>query len=149
MNKCIGCGSILQSNDKNELGYRNNINNNLCERCFRIKHYNDYKLVSKSNDDYINILKSINKDDLVVLVVDLFSIPKNLNDISKYIDNDILLVLTKRDLLPLSVYDENLKEYFNKYNLNIKDTIIISSMNNYNFDLLLDKINYYNQINLI
>lgn len=147
MNKCLGCGSVLQTEDTNGIGYTKDINNNLCERCFRIKHYNDYKLVSKSNEDYIDILRSINKDSLVVLVVDLFSIPKKLNEISKYIDNDILLVLTKRDILPLSVYDENLIKYFSQYNLNIVDTIIISSMKNYNFDLLLDKINYYKKDN--
>ena len=55
MNKCIGCGSILQSDDNNKIGYTTNINNRLCERCFKIKNYNDYKLVSKSNNDYINI----------------------------------------------------------------------------------------------
>lgn len=143
MNKCLGCGSVLQTEDINSIGYTKDINNDLCERCFRIKHYNDYKLISKSNDDYIDILKSINRNSLVVLVVDLFSIPKQLNEISKYIDNDILLVLTKRDILPLSVYDENLINYFKQYSLNIIDTLIISSIKNYNFDLLLEKINNY------
>lgn len=144
MNKCVGCGSILQTDNKEEIGYTININNSLCERCFRIKNYNDYKLVSKSNNDYIDILKNIgNTNSLVVLVVDLFNIPKDLDIISKYITNNILLVLTKRDLIPMSVYDVNLINYFSRYNLNIIDSIIISSMKNYNFDLLLDKINSY------
>lgn len=144
MNKCIGCGSVLQSEDSNIQGYTKNINNELCERCFRIKNYSDYKLISKDNKEFIQILSNIGKkDDLVVLVVDIFNIPKNLEDISKYIKNDILLVLTKRDILPLSVYDVNLVNYFKNYKLNIKDTIIISSIKNYNFDLLLDKIREY------
>ena len=144
MNKCIGCGSILQDIDELGEGYTRNINNELCERCFRIKNYSDYKLISKDNNDFIDILSNIGKkDDLVVLVVDIFNIPKNLDYISKYINNNILLVLTKRDILPLSVYDVNLIKYFNRYKLNIVDTVIISSMKNYNFDLLLDKINQY------
>ena len=144
MNKCIGCGSILQDIDSNKEGYTRNINNELCERCFRIKNYSDYKLISKDNNEFIDILSNIGKkDDLVVLVVDIFNIPKNLDYISKYINNKILLVLTKRDILPLSVYDVNLTNYFNRYKLNIVDTVIISSMKNYNFDLLLDKINQY------
>jgi len=144
MNKCIGCGSILQDIDELGEGYTRNINNELCERCFRIKNYSDYKLISKDNNDFIDILSNIGKkDDLVVLVVDIFNIPKNLDYISKYINNNILLVLTKRDILPLSVYDVNLINYFNRYKLNIVDTVIISSMKNYNFDLLLDKINQY------
>ena len=140
MNKCVGCGSILQTDDNNKEGYTKNINNSLCERCFRIKHYNDYKLISKDNNDFINILVNINKKDLVVLVVDLFNIPKELDILNKYLNNNILLVLTKRDILPLSVYDVNLINYFDKYNLNIVDKLIISSNKNYNFDILLDKI---------
>ena len=43
MNKCIGCGSILQDTDKNKDGYVLDINNKLCQRCFRIRYYNEYK----------------------------------------------------------------------------------------------------------
>lgn len=144
MFKCNGCGVILQDKDKNGLGYTVNLNNKLCERCFRIRNYNDYKFVIKDNDDFINILKNINtNNDLVVLVVDLFNINKNIEDISKYLNNDILLVLTKRDILPKSCYDKKLLEYFNNYNLNIVDSVIISSIKNYNFDELYNKINIY------
>ena len=149
MNKCIGCGSVLQLDDEHKEGYTRNINNKLCERCFRIKHYSEYKLISKSNEDYISILNNIEKDSLIVLVVDLFNIPKDLEQINKYIKNDILLVLTKRDLLPLSVYDVNLINYFKNYNLNIIDTLIISSIKNYNFDILLEKIKYYKKNNRV
>ena len=148
MFKCNGCGVILQDKDKNELGYTVNLNNELCERCFRIRNYNDYKFVIKDNNDFINILKNINtNNDLVVLVVDLFNINKNIEDISKYLNNDILLVLTKRDILPKSCYDKKLLEYFNNYNLNIVDSVIISSIKNYNFDELYSKINNYKKSN--
>lgn len=144
MSKCYGCGVELQNITNDKIGYTSNLNNNLCERCFRIRNYNEYKTVIKDNNDYINILKEINKtDDLVVLVVDLFNINKNIEDISKYITNNILLVLTKRDLLPKSCYDEKFKEYFKNYNLNIIDSVIISSLKNYNFDELYNKINSY------
>ncbi len=141
--KCKGCGVTLQT-EHDGLGYTKNINNELCERCFRIRNYNDYKLVNKSNDDYINILKKIGTtNSLVILVIDLFNIPKTLEDIEKYISNDILLVLSKRDILPLSVYDENILNYFNKYNLNIVDKLIISSNKNMHFDELMSKIKKY------
>ena len=144
MSKCIGCGVNLQTNNKDILGYTTNLDNKLCERCFRIRNYNDYKFVIKDNNDYINILKEINKtNDLVVLVVDLFNISKYLNDISKYINNNILLVLTKRDILPKSCYDEKFKEYFKNYDLNILDVLVVSSNKNYNIDVLYDKINNY------
>ena len=130
MNKCIGCGELT--------------NQELCERCFRIKNYNDYKVVSKTNNDFIPILKSINNNDLVILVVDLF----NIGDLSlfrKYLKNDILLVLTKRDLLPKSLYEEKLLNY--DYKIDYVDKIIISSEKNYNYDLLFEKINKYKKSN--
>ena len=143
MNKCIGCGAVLQSNDVSKEGYIKN-NGNLCERCFRIKHYNEYKQVSKTNEDFIPILKDINNTkDLVVLVLDLFNLPENLDIITNNINNPILLVLTKRDILPKSIYDENIFKYIDNYKLNYVDKIIISSIKNYNFDLLLEKINKY------
>lgn len=141
MNKCIGCGAVLNS-IKNKEGYTTNINGDLCERCFRIRHYNEYKFVVKNDLDYINILKNINKDDLVVLVVDLLNINNKLNDIGKILSNNILLVLTKYDLLP-SNNEMKFKDFFNNYNLNIIDTVIISSNINYNFDLLYSKIKEY------
>lgn len=144
MSKCIGCGVNLQTINNGDLGYTTNFNNKLCERCFRIRNYNDYKFVLKDNKDYINILKDINKtNDLVVLVVDLFNISKNLSDISKYINNKVLLVLTKRDILPKSCYDEKFIKYFKELNLNIIDSVVISSNKNYNLDKLYNKINDY------
>lgn len=128
MSKCIGCGDLIE--DKT-----------LCERCFRIKHYNDYKQIDKTNDDFVPILNDINDtNDLVVLVVDLFNI-KNLDLIKKYINNDILLILTKRDILPKSVYEEKLLNY--DYGVNVVDKIIISSNKNYQFDELFSLINKY------
>jgi len=126
MNKCIGCGDLSEKE--------------LCERCFRIKNYNDYKVVVKDNSNFIPILKQINEtNDLVVLVVDLFNI-KDLSDITKYIKNDILLVLTKRDILP-NVYEEKLLNF--NYNIKCVDKIVISSNKNYQLDELLEKINKY------
>lgn len=150
MNKCFGCGVLLQSDDINGIGYIKNISNsnNLCERCFRIKNYGEYKLVVKDNSDYIKILKDINKtDDLILLVVDIFNISESLNLIRKYVNNEMILVVTKRDLLPRNINDWKLLEYFDKYNLNLKDKIIISSNKNYNFDELYNMINNYKKSN--
>lgn len=150
MCKCIGCGAKLQSVSVNDIGYTSHIEKKLCERCFRIRNYNEYRFVIGDNDNYIKTLKKIGKtDDLIILVVDLFNISNSLNEIGKYLNNNILLVLTKRDLLPKSCYDLKLKSYFDRYNLNILDTIIISSVKNYNFDLLYEKINQYKKSNRV
>ena len=142
MSKCTGCGVILQNTNKKDLGYTSNLENTLCERCFRIRNYNEYSKVLKDNEDYINILKNINSKDLIILVVDLFNFC-DLNEIGKYLNNDILLVLTKRDLLPKSCYNEKILNYFDSFNLNIKDKVIVSSKKNYNMDLVFKKINEF------
>ncbi len=133
MNKCYGCGILTEEN--------------LCERCFRIRNYNDYQVINKTNDEYEDILKRIGKTkELVVLVVDLFNIEEAKN-ICQYLNNDILLVLTKRDIFPKSVYEEKLLQY--NYGIDCIDKIIISSKKNYNFDDLFDKINNYKKSKIV
>ncbi len=139
MNKCLGCGSFLQTECKDKEGYIREENETLCERCFRIQHYNEYKIVSKGNEEYLSILKRINEtNDLVVLVVDIFNM--DVSFFRKYLENPILLVLTKRDLLK-DVYEEALLQYIELDN--IVDRVMISSKKNYHFDLLFQKIEKY------
>ena len=73
MNKCHGCGIVLQNEDINKLGFTKNINSDLCERCFRIKHYNDYKRVIKDNETAIPrisyIYIKINKPNVATISV--------------------------------------------------------------------------------
>jgi len=138
MSKCRGCGVLLQSNDENNIGYTNNKDSNYCLRCFRIKNYNEYKLVDIDNKEYEKIINSIEESNLVVLVIDILNIGNILSTLK--IKNNILLVITKYDLLP--IYEEKIKKYLDT-KLNIIDTVIISSKNNYNFDLLYNKLNKY------
>lgn len=144
MKKCNGCGTFLQVSNPILEGYTNNLDNNLCERCFRIRNYNEYKIVEKNNIDFINILKNI-KNELVILIVDLFNIPQDLSEITKYIEGDILLVLTKKDIFSYKMKDEKFLEY--NYGINYIDSLVVSSNKNYNFDLLNEKINKYKKSN--
>ena len=100
--------------------------------------------MAKTNQDFLPILKKIGKTtDLVILVVDLLNINDQLDEIKQYIKNPVLLVLTKRDILPLSVSDEKLKQVSKKIPMNIVDTILISSYKNTNLDELMEKIYTY------
>ncbi|MDD3241528.1 MAG: 50S ribosome-binding GTPase [Bacilli bacterium] len=142
--KCNGCGVSLQEDNITLEGYTTSIDNDLCQRCFRIKNYGEYQTVAKSNDEYIPILRSINDTkDLVIQVVDLLNIDKDLSEIRNYINNKILLVLNKRDVLPKSVKDEKIIEYFKNLGLNYEDIVVISTLKNYNIDLLLRTIKKY------
>ena len=140
MIKCMGCGALLQNTEPSKEGYVKDLTKQLCERCFKIRHYNDYKPVNKENDYYLNIVKEIEKtNDLVVLVTDFL----NLDSISEInIKNPMILVVSKRDIIP-TFLDENKLLAKIKTNSNVIDEIIISSKNNYNLDNLFKKINKY------
>ena len=74
MTKCLGCGAILQNTDKDKEGYVKDLNKTLCERCFRIRNYSEYKFTNKDNEYYLSILKKIEEtNDLVVLVTDFLN----------------------------------------------------------------------------
>ena len=145
--KCSGCGVFMQFSDSSKEGYVREENfekSSICERCFKLKHYGEYSIVEKANEHFIDILKKINsKNDLVIYVMDIFNLGKDLNLISKYIDNEVLLVLTKRDILPKSVNDNKIIEWLRNYNINCVDTVIVSSKKNYKIDDLYNKINKY------
>lgn len=141
MNKrCVGCGCILQDNDINRDGYVLDINDDICQRCFRIKYYNEYKVTSRNNSDYINIINSIENDDLVVYVTSLLDLRLDFIDSFK----NVIIVLTKRDILPKSVKDYKLINYI-KERYSCLDIEVISSIKNYNLDSLYDKIIKYNK----
>ena len=147
MKKCIGCGIELQNENILNLGYTPNLDNDLCTRCFRVKNYGETSTIDKNNDDYVEILKNISKtNDLVLYIVDILNIKENLDDIKEYLKNNIILVLNKRDVLPKSVKDEKIINYL-KERYNFLDIIVVSSINNYNLDLLMNKIYKYKNSN--
>lgn len=140
MNKCLGCGAILQKDDISKEGYTTDLNKKYCKRCFDITHYNKYIISNKKNEEYLKKINYINKtNDLVILTVDLFSMIdfENIN-----ISNPIILVFTKKDLIPRSIKEEKILEKIVTKN-NVKSKIFISSKNNYNLDLLMNLINKY------
>ena len=134
-NKCIGCGIILQDIDENIDGYVSNSDHRLCSRCFKIKNYGMNKVVVTGNDDYLKILDNIKDDEIVVYVSSLLTL--NLDYIDKF--KNIILVLTKRDIMPKSIKDEKIINYIvNKYG--IKDIVIVSSFKKMNLDCLYNKL---------
>lgn len=141
-NKCAGCGALLQMVNKDEIGFTKKINEegtNYCYRCFRLNNYGEFIKYNRDNETFENIISAIAlTDDLIVIVIDIFSIPFDLEKIvNTFSNNKILFVLTKRDLFLVSIKESKIKEYFRSYNC---ECVIVSSKNNYNFDLLYDTI---------
>lgn len=138
---CLGCGVVLQDTNIMQDGYTTNLENDLCRRCFRMKNYGEYTSTTKTNDEYIEILNSINDTkDLVLHIVDVLNIDKDLTFIREYIKNKMILVINKKDVLPKSVKDEKIIEYIKSLNLDYEDIVIISAKKNYNVDTLYDLI---------
>lgn len=144
MKTCLGCGVVLQDNNPLLDGYVKDLTKDYCYRCFKMRNYGEYENVIHKEEEYLNLIKEIGtKNNLVLLVVDLLNIPKNLSAIKGYLKNNpVILVLNKRDLLPLKINDEKYLNYFAKYNFTA--SVVISAYKNYNLDLLLETIKKYN-----
>ena len=145
--KCCGCGAIMQCTHENEPGYVEKTNYEMatvCRRCFRIKNYGELINIDKDSSDYQKIYNEIvAKKNLFLFLCDILSLDSSINMINN-ITGNVILVITKCDLLPKSVKEYKLKEYINKrFNINIKDVVFISAIKNYNLDLLVSNIIKY------
>ena len=129
--KCMGCGNILKDDE---------LEHDICNRCFRLKHYGEYHVTNKDNSDYLKIINNIDSNDLVIYVTSLLNL--TIMDLSKF--KNVIVVLTKRDILPKSVKDNKIIDYV-KNHYNFKDIEVISSVKNYNLDNLISKIEKYNK----
>ena len=145
MNKCLGCGIKLQTENKNDLGYTTNMETKICERCFRMKNYGEYQKVSLNNKDYQEIIDNIPRSSLVVYVADVLSL--NLSNIPT--NYNTILVLTKYDILPKSTKEEKIIAKIKKQNSTFLDIIVVSSLKNYNIDKLYNVLNKYSNKNSI
>ena len=136
MNKCLGCGITLQNKFLDKLGYTTNLDNDLCERCFKLKNYGKYTSVSLNNEDYLKILNSIDKDNLIIYTTDILNL--SINNLEKF--TKVIIVVTKKDILPKSIKDEKIINYIKKRYSNVLDVVVISSIKNYNLDYLYNKM---------
>ena len=144
MNRCQGCGIILQNNDVNKLGYipKEKINETLCERCFRLIHYNDLKIVELPA---IDILEKINKNGkYVFFLTDLLNINNEVINTFKSIKIPKTLIISKIDYLPgyTNVGKSTLVNKLKENNL-----ITMSVVPNTTLDFI--KINIDDEYNLI
>ncbi|WP_416149286.1 ribosome biogenesis GTPase YqeH [Salipaludibacillus sp. HK11] len=118
---CSGCGVKIQTEDKQKVGYtpasaleREVI---ICQRCFRLKHYNEVQDVSLTDDDFLKILNEIgSREALIVKVVDIFDFDGSwLPGLHRFVGkNPVLLVGNKVDLLPKSVKRSKVIQWMKK-----------------------------------
>ena len=116
MKKCKGCGEVLQVDNPNSSGYVLNIDQDYCQRCFRLIHYGDNKklLNEKVNNNDILSIYDKYKDSTFVLIVDcfdglVFDLDNLLDAFKTY---KIILIINKIDLLPRNIKDEKLEDLY-------------------------------------
>jgi hypothetical protein len=140
MNKCIGCGALLQDKDKNSLGYipKEKYNDKkLCERCFRLLHYNDLKVVDLPENK--DVLKSVNESHkFVFFLCDLLNINSEVMATYNSLDNPKCLIVSKIDFIPKYINKEKIKEWLkDEYKVNEK-IIFLSALKNQNISAISD-----------
>ena len=74
---CIGCGATIQTTDKAGLGFtpQSALEKGLetgevyCQRCFRLRHYNEITDVQLTNDDFLKLLHEVGDSDALVSLI--------------------------------------------------------------------------------
>jgi ribosome biogenesis GTPase A len=124
---CRGCGSPLQTLDPNEAGYvpENALQSRgrpICQRCYRITHYNDAGTILPSQAMIQNNLrKAIQLSRLLVVIADCSDLTGSLPVWAEYLgEKPYLLLINKIDLLPFHTKPEEFQTYVEQYVLSLK-----------------------------
>ena len=132
MKRCKGCGAMLQKEDQSKKGFTPVDDVEFCQRCFRINHYDDLTKSYKGDFDNFDILESVNNiDGLILWVVDLFDFESNIvSGLNRHLLNkDIILVGTKRDLLPDTLGNQKLLTFIQRrlkfYGISVSEIIFV------------------------
>lgn len=133
---CKGCGVKLQSENPEGLGYvPAGSDAEYCQRCFKLRHYGDVTISMQQGIETARTLEKINDlDGTVFWTVDLFNLESNLvSRLNKKLPGkDIILILTKRDILPATLTDAKIKKYVEKRlkeeDITVKDIVIAGYM---------------------
>jgi ribosome biogenesis GTPase YqeH len=146
--KCAGCGVNIQSLDDHLIGYapeeaiiRDPL---ICQRCFRIKHYNESSQIILNQDHFVKLLSEIALTKaLVVHIIDIFDFEGSMiSSLARFVgQNPILLVINKIDLLPkVTNYNRiiNWAQRRAKENsLRVVEVIVVSAKKNMGFDRVI------------
>lgn len=154
MPQCIGCGAVIQTEHKDELGYapassleKETI---ICQRCFRLKNYNEIQPVSLTDDDFLRILNGLGEQQgLIVKIVDIFDFNGSwLPGLHRFVGkNPVLLVANKADLLPKSVKEKKVIQWLKReakaLGLQPVDVLLVSAHKGQGMEAVIEAIESY------
>lgn len=134
--KCLGCGITLQNIDANALGYTPKLDNDLCMRCFKLKHYGKLTNAGKKQDNDELVKKINNKKGHVLFLVEFLNITEEVMTLYRKISGPKTLVITKSDLLPKNIKkDRMLKKIGTIYSVK-ENILLVSSKTKENINVL-------------
>ncbi|MCR8645736.1 ribosome biogenesis GTPase YqeH [Paenibacillus sp. N1-5-1-14] len=148
---CAGCGVKLQLEDPSKLGFvpeeallKEPV---ICQRCYRIKHYNESSSIALDQDDFLKILGGIGKtNSLVVNIVDIFDFEGSMiSGLQRFVGNNpIILVVNKIDLLPKVTNYNRIVNWVQKHakqnGLRVVDVVLCSAKRNMGFDRVIESL---------
>jgi len=155
---CIGCGATIQTTDKTGLGFTPQsalekgleIGEVYCQRCFRLRHYNEITDVQLTDDDFLKLLHEVGDSDaLVVNIIDIFDFNGSvIPGLPRFVSgNDVLLVGNKKDILPKSVKPGKISQWLmeraHEEGLRPVDVVLTSAQNKHAIKEVIDKIEHY------
>jgi 30S ribosome assembly GTPase len=148
---CSGCGILLQGDHPSKPGYVPNSTKRrehmICQRCFRIKHYNEASSVAVDQDEFLRLLGGIaHQKGLVVHIADIFDFEGSLiSGLQRFVgSNPVLLVVNKMDLLPKALNPNRLVNWIQKQakdqGLKVMDVVLCSARKNFGFERVIETI---------
>lgn len=149
--KCSGCGITVQTTSPELPGFipeklltREPV---ICQRCFRIKNYNETSSVTVDQDEFLKLLSQIgDKDALVIHIVDIFDFEGSLiSGLQRFVgSNPVILAVNKTDLLPKVTNWNKIRNWVQKQakeqGLRTEEIVLCSAKKNQGFDRLLDVV---------
>ena len=138
--KCVGCGSVLQDKNHDAFGFTPDIKNKYCERCFKLKNYNEKKVVNLkyTNDEIIALLNK--KATSVFFVTDFINISKYVIDVFNSIKVNKFLVINKVDYISKDIKKEKYINYIKETYSISSPILLVSALKKYNLNELNNKI---------
>lgn len=141
--QCIGCGATIQTLDKEKPGFlpQSALDKGLkkgqfyCQRCFRLRHYNELQDMQMDDDVFLDKLSEIAHDDaFIIKVIDIFDVEGSLiHGLNRFIGNQpFVVVANKFDLLPKVTRPNRVKQWLKqvlKENDLYPEDILLASAN--------------------
>lgn len=153
---CAGCGVKLQTEQQDKLGYippqALNRTPVICQRCFRIKNYNEVSGTTLNQDDFLKLLSHVGStNSLVVNIVDIFDFEGSLiSGLSRFVGNNpVVLAVNKIDLLPKVTNFNKIVNWVRKqakeFGLKVVEVVLCSAKKNIGFDRVIQALDEYRE----